>query len=58
VSSAEERPIESALRKWAYAGGGVIPTKGKAAILNEPGLEVSEVRIEWFKDFVQLSDQG
>jgi len=38
-----------------YVDDSVITTKVKAAIFNEPGLKVSEVRVETFKGVVQLS---
>jgi osmotically-inducible protein OsmY len=38
-----------------YVDDGVITTKVKAAIFNEPGLKVSEVQVETFKGVVQLS---
>ena len=38
-----------------YVDDGVITTKVKAAIFNEPGLKVSEVQVETFKGRVQLS---
>jgi osmotically-inducible protein OsmY len=38
-----------------YVDDSVITTKVKAAIFNEPGLKVSEVKVETFKGNVQLS---
>jgi osmotically-inducible protein OsmY len=38
-----------------YVDDSVITTKVKAAIFNEPGLKVSEVKVETFKGVVQLS---
>lgn len=38
-----------------YVDDSVITTKVKAAIFNEPGLKVSEVKVETFKGKVQLS---
>ena len=38
-----------------YVDDSVITTKVKAAILNEPGLKVSEINVETFKGVVQLS---
>jgi osmotically-inducible protein OsmY len=38
-----------------YVDDSVITTKVKAAILEEPGLKVSEVKVETFKGVVQLS---
>jgi osmotically-inducible protein OsmY len=38
-----------------YVHDSIITTKVKAAIFNEPGLKVSEVRVETFKGVVQLS---
>ena len=38
-----------------YVDDSVITTKVKAAIFNEPGLKVSEVRVDTFKGVVQLS---
>ena len=38
-----------------YVDDSVITTKVKAAIFNEPGLKVSEVRVQTFKGVVQLS---
>jgi osmotically-inducible protein OsmY len=38
-----------------YVDDSVITTKVKAAIFNEPGLNVSEVKVETFKGVVQLS---
>jgi len=38
-----------------YVDDTVITTKVKAAIFNEPGLKVSEVKVETFKGVVQLS---
>jgi osmotically-inducible protein OsmY len=38
-----------------YVDDTVITTKVKAAILNEPGLKVSEINVETFKGVVQLS---
>jgi len=38
-----------------YVDDSVITTKVKAAILNEPGLKVSEIKVETFKGVVQLS---
>ena len=38
-----------------YVDDSVITTKVKTAIFNEPGLKVSEVKVETFKGVVQLS---
>jgi osmotically-inducible protein OsmY len=38
-----------------YVDDSVITSKVKAAIFNEPGLKVSEVKVETFKGVVQLS---
>jgi osmotically-inducible protein OsmY len=38
-----------------YVDDSVITTKVKAAIFNEPGLKVSEVKVQTFKGVVQLS---
>jgi osmotically-inducible protein OsmY len=38
-----------------YVDDSVITTKVKTAIFNEPGLKVSEVKVETFKGAVQLS---
>ena len=38
-----------------YFDDSFITTKVKAAILNEPGLKVSEINVETFKGIVQLS---
>ena len=38
-----------------YIDDSAITTKVKAAILNEPGLKVSEINVETFKGVVQLS---
>ena len=38
-----------------YVDDSVITTKVKAAIFNEPGLKVSEVKVDTFKGVVQLS---
>lgn len=38
-----------------YVDDSVITTKVKAAIFNEPGLKVSEVKVQTFKGNVQLS---
>jgi osmotically-inducible protein OsmY len=38
-----------------YVDDSVITTKVKAAILEEPGLKVSEIKVETFKGVVQLS---
>jgi osmotically-inducible protein OsmY len=38
-----------------YVDDSVITTKVKAAILDEPGLKVSEINVETFKGVVQLS---
>jgi len=38
-----------------YVDDSVITTKVKAAIFNEPGLKVSEVKVDTFKGNVQLS---
>jgi osmotically-inducible protein OsmY len=38
-----------------YVDDSVITTKVKGAILNEPGLKVSEINVETFKGVVQLS---
>jgi len=38
-----------------YVDDTVITAKVKAAILNEPGLKVSEINVETFKGVVQLS---
>jgi osmotically-inducible protein OsmY len=38
-----------------YVDDTAITTKVKAAILNEPGLKVSEINVETFKGIVQLS---
>jgi len=38
-----------------YVDDSVITTKVKAAIFKEPGLKVSEVKVETFKGNVQLS---
>ena len=38
-----------------YIDDSTITTKVKAAILNEPGLKVSEINVETFKGVVQLS---
>jgi osmotically-inducible protein OsmY len=38
-----------------YVDDTVITTKVKAAILNDPGLKVSEINVETFKGVVQLS---
>jgi hypothetical protein len=41
-----------------YVDDSAITTKVKAAILEEPGLKVSEVKVETFKGVVQLSGFG
>jgi osmotically-inducible protein OsmY len=38
-----------------YVDDSVITTKVKSAILGEPGLKVSEIKVETFKGVVQLS---
>jgi len=38
-----------------YVDDSVITSKVKAAIFNEPGLKVSEIKVETFKGVVQLS---
>jgi osmotically-inducible protein OsmY len=38
-----------------YVDDSVITTKVKTAIFNEPGLKVSEIKVETFKGIVQLS---
>ena len=38
-----------------YVDDSVITTKVKTAIFNEPGLKVSEVKVQTFKGVVQLS---
>jgi osmotically-inducible protein OsmY len=38
-----------------YVDDSFITTKVKAAILNEPGLKVTEINVETFKGIVQLS---
>jgi osmotically-inducible protein OsmY len=38
-----------------YVDDSTITTKVKAAIVNEPGLKVSEINVETFKGVVQLS---
>jgi osmotically-inducible protein OsmY len=38
-----------------YVDDTVITSKVKAAIFNEPGLKVSEIKVETFKGVVQLS---
>jgi osmotically-inducible protein OsmY len=38
-----------------YVDDSVITTKVKTAIFNEPGLKVSEIKVETFKGVVQLS---
>ena len=38
-----------------YVDDSVITAKVKAAILNEPGLKVSEINVETYKGVVQLS---
>ena len=38
-----------------YVDDSVITTKVKAAILNEPGLKVTEINVETYKGIVQLS---
>jgi osmotically-inducible protein OsmY len=38
-----------------YVDDSVITTKVKAAIFNEPGLKISEIKVETFKGIVQLS---
>jgi osmotically-inducible protein OsmY len=38
-----------------YVDDSAITTKVKTAILNEPGLKVSEINVETFKGVVQLS---
>ena len=38
-----------------YVDDSVITTKVKTAILNEPGLKVSEINVETFNGVVQLS---
>ena len=38
-----------------YVDDSVITSKVKTAIFNEPGLQVSEIKVETFKGIVQLS---
>jgi osmotically-inducible protein OsmY len=38
-----------------YVDGSVITTKVKTAIFSEPGLKVSEIKVETYKGVVQLS---
>ena len=38
-----------------YVDDSVITTKVRTAIFNEPGLKVSEIKVETFKGVVQLS---